>query len=268
MEQNSPTEDAVQQPASNEPTGQEAVVQQPAESTNQETNPQGSVTNDTAQQQNNDDGANNTDAEIASFAKGQGIEDTSQLTEREQKLLKVAYDNQKFARTNKAQPKITDATSSMGDGSLESKVAQLEYERTTDSFWSTQGSDGKPKFDRSKEAAMTQILYDKVEQLTPTLGKEEAKKYAFNLSRDLDTLYAMANMGDGSNQAPVDAEAIRRQERESMNQRISAGAPSAHATQGVSTPQQQVTESWIENEYDSRNPEHRKLADAYFSQNS
>ena len=266
METNSPTEGAVQQPASNEPTEQTDVQQQPAESTNLETNPQGSVSNDTAIKQNNDNGAN-TDAEIANFAKGQGIEDTSQLTEREQKLLKVAYDNQKFARTNKAQPKITEATAKMGDGSLESKVAQLEYERTTDGFWATPGSDGKPKFDRSKEADMTQLLYDKVAQLTPTLGEDEAKKYAFNLSRDLDTLYAMANMGNGSSQAPVDADAIRRQERESMNQRISAGAPSAHATQGVSTPSQVVDDNWIENQYDSRNPEHRKLADEYFNQN-
>lgn len=286
MDVNSPTEGAVQTPASNEPTGQEAGQQQSAEQQNQDTNSgvqntQGSVSDDTANQNQNQNGDgqqtqtqekggdSTTDDGLAKFAKSQGIEDLSQLTEREQKLLKVAHDNQKYAREqgNKPQPKVTDATADLGDGTTEARVAQLEYERTTDRFWSAQGDDGKPKYDRSLEGKMTKILYDKVEQLTPMLGEAEAKKYAFSLSRDLDTLYTMAAKENGAFQPPVDVEAIRREERESINKQLSAGAPNAHATQGGQSPAPKVTPEWITNEYDPRNPEHRKLVDEFYSQN-
>lgn len=282
MENNSPTEGAVVTPASNEPTGQEQQQQTSAESQNQETNPgvqsQGSVSDDTANQNQNQNGDgqqtqtqqtggdSTTDDGLAKFAKSQGIEDLSQLSEREQKLLKVAHDNQKFARQQQTQPKVTDATAELGDGSIEAKVAQLEYKDVTNNFWNTKDGD-KPKYDRSLEGKMTQILYDKVEQLTPMIGEKEAKAYAFNLSRDLDTLYVMAAKESGAFQPPVDVEAIRREERESINKQLSAGAPNAHATQGGTTAPPKVTTEWIQNEYDPRNAEHRKLVDEFYSQN-
>jgi hypothetical protein len=267
MEVNSPTETAPDASLTTEPTGQDQG-QVTADVQTQDTSPQGSVSDDTATQKQTQEtgGAQTTDDGLANFAKSQGIEDLSQLNEREQKLLKIAHDNVKAYRekskTNNA--KVTDVTEGLGDGSIESEVAQLKYERTTDKFWSQTGEDGSVKYDKSLEPVMVDLLKQKIEELTPTLGEAEAKKYAFNLSRDLGTLYVMAQNQNGAFKPQIDAEAIRREERESINKKLSAGAPNTHATQGGNTPAPKITSEWIRNEYDPRNPEHVKLVDEFY----
>lgn len=267
--ENSPTEGAPQVPASNEPTGQQPAVQQSAESQNQDTNSgantQGSVSDDTANQQQQQTGAeeqtqtqqtggeSTTDDGLAKFAASQGF-DYENATDDVKRALKIAHDNQKAFRSKDSGKSITDATKELGGTDTDARVAQLEYERTTDRFWSAEGRD------KSLEPEMVRILNEKAEQY--------GKDYAFNLSRDLDTLYGMAQLKAGAKPgANVDVEAIRREERESINRQMSASAPSAHATQGGQSAAPVVTEAWIQNEYDSRNPEHRKLVDEFFSKN-
>lgn len=262
-----------------QPTGQQEQQQQSAEQTNQETNSreqssqvnpggstQGSGSDGTATQQTQT-GGSQTDDGLANFAKSQGIEDISQLSEREQKLLKVAHDNQKaFRERGNTGERVTDASKNLqtGERNLEYRVAEMEYERLTDKFW----SDQQAKRDQSLEPVMVQILNEKKAELTPILGEEKAREYAFNLSRDLPTLYGMAQLKSGAQPGQtVDAEAIRREERESIQRQMSAGAPQAHATQGTATgAQPKVTEEWIRTEYDPRNAEHRKLVDEFYSQ--
>lgn len=259
---NSPTEGEQTQVASQEPTTPNEQVQQSAEQ-NQETNSreqsQGSVSDDTAQSQQSaeqtqtqqkEGGENQTDDGLAKFAKSQNI-DLATASDDVKRLLKVALDNQKAARSNTPSKSIVDATEGLGDGSLQAEVAQLKYQRTTDQFWSADGRD------KSLEPMMVDILNEKAEQY--------GKDYAFNLSRDLDTLYGMAQLKNGAQQSSnVDIEAIRREERESINRQMSAGAPSAHATQGTRESTTKVDADWIRNEYDPRNPEHVKLVDAYY----
>lgn len=258
--EHSPTEQVAAIPASNESTGQEQPTNVSAE-VNQETNSgantQGSVSDDTANQpqQNSEEqkqtqqtgGDSTTDDGLAKFAKGQGVEDISQLSERELKFLKVAHDNQKFAREKSSTQSITDATKDLGGTDTNARIAHLEYERETDRFFN-----GK---DRSVEAKMIQVLAEKREKY--------GDAYAYNLSRDLDALYSLAG---GSTAAPVDVEAIRREERESINRQMSSSTPNAHATTGSINGAPKVTQEWIESEYDPRNPEHRKLVDEYYSQ--
>ena len=253
--ENSPTEQVAVTPASVEPTGQEQQQPISAEQ-NQETNSreqsQGSVSDDTAQQnqtQTQQKGSESTtDDGLAKFAKSQGVEDVSQLSDRELQFLKIAHDNQKAFREKGSQASIADATKNLGGTDVESRLAQLEYEKTTDKFFSENR-------DRSLETKMVEILNEKKEQY----GKE----YAMNLSRDLDALYGLAQVSAGA--SSVDAEAIRREERESINRQMSATAPTSHATQGQRQTGGQIDENWIRNEYDPRNAEHRVLVDQFYS---
>ena len=253
--ENSPTEQVAVTPASNEPTGQEQQQPISAEQ-NQETNSreqsQGSVSDDTAQQnqtQTQQKGSESTtDDGLAKFAKSQGVEDVSQLSDRELQFLKIAHDNQKAFREKGSQASIADATKNLGGTDIESRLAQLESEKATDKFFSENR-------DRSLETKMVEILNEKKEQY----GKE----YAMNLSRDLDALYGLAQVRAGA--SSVDAEAIRREERESINRQMSATAPTSHATQGQRQTGGQIDENWIRTEYDPRNAEHRVLVDQFYS---
>lgn len=247
------TDDTVQAPASNEPTGQgnEQVV-----TAEQSQGSQEQVPSDATNQQNNGGSQEQQvpDDSLAKFAKSQGIDDLSTLSDREQKLLKIASDNQKAYRQQSNQPKITDAASELNKPAddatevqkLASKVAAFEYANTTNQFWS---GDGK---DRTLEPTMIQVLNEKKEQF----GKE----YAFSLSQDLDTLYAMAQIKSGAVDTTAAIEEGRRQERDSIRQQSSAGAPQSHATQ-PNTGSAKINMDWVNSEYDSTNPEHRKALD-------
>lgn len=218
----------------------------------------------TPAQTNNDGGAVETDDGLAKFAKGQGIEDISQLSEREQKLLKVAHDNQKFARSNTPEKKLSDVnelvdTPKQGateDEEFKREFRQYKYERQTDQFWSADGRD------RTLEPTMVQILNDKVAELTPVIGADKAKEYAFNLSRDLPTLYNLAQIQTGTFDPQAAKEQGRREERDSIRNKAGAEAPAAHATSPV-TSSTKVDKAWIQSTYDPNNAEHRQLlADA------
>lgn len=260
----SPTEESVDTTgAQMSPTGQEQQ-QATAEQSNQETNSreqsQESVSDDTAHQQTQthetkteEQGGSTTDDGLAKFAKSQGFTDVAQLSESEQRLLKIAYDNQKAYRNSKNDGKtLHESTSNMGNQGLEAKVEQLEYERKMDKFFAPDS--GR---DRSLEASMVEIVERK--------AQEYGNEYAWQLSRDLPSLYAMATLEAQSNQSGVDAEAIRREERASIRKQSTAADTPAHASTGHVAPVTNVDDAWIENVYDPSNPEHRALADKYFA---
>lgn len=254
------TGETVATPASNEPTGQEQ--QQPtAESTNQETIPneqsQGAVSDDTANQNQNQQtgegeekqtqqtsGENKTDDGLAKFAKSQGfnLDDSSDEVKR---ALKIAHDNQKAFRSQSTKgAKVSDAVEEMSDGSLRAELEQLKFEKQEEKFF-------EDNRDKTLQPVMVEILNEKAAQY----GNE----YAYALSRDLDALYAQAQVRNGSFNAQIDPEQIRREERESINRQMSANAPQAHATQGGQEKKPQLTPEWFTNVYDSRNPEHIEL---------
>ena len=249
-----------------EPTATAPVTTTPAESQNQETNSGGqnnsqgsdqqddTASNQNKNNQNGSDGSSSTDDSLAKFAKSQGVEDVSTPSENEQKFLKIAHDNQKAFRqeSNKPQPKVSDAAAELGKPAddatevqkLASKVAAFEYKQSTDQFWAGEGKD------RALESKMVQVLNEKKEKF--------GKDYAYSLSQDLDTLYAMAQLSSGAIDTNAAKEEGRREERDSIRQQQGAGAPQSHATsQSQGAPK--IDRQWIKDTYVPGNPEHEAL---------
>src|SRR5690606_29745906 len=122
-------------------TAQAPVTQPSAESQNQEAISGGQTqeTAATTAEQNQNNSGSQADDSLAKFAKSQGIEDVSGLSEREVKLLKIASDNQKAYR-NANQPKMEDVSKELGQPGddatevqkLAAKVQSFEYQTKTD----------------------------------------------------------------------------------------------------------------------------------------
>ena len=230
--------------------------------TNQETNSgeqtntsQETVTDDsTAQTQTQtqeNSGESETDDGVAKFAKGQGI-NWENATENEKRLAKVAYDNQKAARQNMSQAKLTDATKKLNqneDGSVTDslRLAQLESKIARDEFFRQDG------IDASVESAMVDVLNKTRE--------ESGVDVARTLAQNLPLLYkiAKADVNDASIEAA--RQQGRQEERASITAKTNASAPVAHArTQSDSTPK--ITREWLAaNPNYSDNPETRKMVD-------
>jgi hypothetical protein len=199
-------------------------------------------------------GAADDDAALASFAKGQGINDLSELSDRERSLLKMARDNKSaFDKTKSAQPKLEETSTTLtelGDDAtdvqkLAAKVANMEFTGKKATF--LQGKDA------TLEPVMAQIVADK--------RKEFGDDYARALLNDLPTLYGLAQLSKPADTSAA-AEAARREERTSMNQSLTASAGGANATSSKPATPIKVTSDWIRNEYDPSNAEHRALVDA------
>lgn len=245
-----------------EPTGvtQEDVTM--AE-TNQETN-SGEHTEVTSQETVTDDGAapeqkqteqnsGKSDAEdgVAKFAKSQGIE-WSTATENEKRLAKVAYDNQKAARQQMSQAKLTDATKKLNqgdDGSITDsmRLAQLESKIARDEFFRHDG------IDASIEPAMVDVL----NKTRETSGVEVARM----LSQNLPLLYKIAKAETLDESVEAARQQGRQEERASITAKTNASAPAAHArTQSDSTPK--ITREWVSNNPNySDNPETLRMVE-------
>ena len=245
-------------PASNEPTGQ-VPVDNTADVNSQEAisgeQSQETVSTDNTAEQpkqtKENGGADETDDGLAKFAKSQGI-DLATATDNEKRLLKIARDNQKAARNPGNEKKITDAADELNapaaneDEQFKLDFRQYKYERETDKFF---GQDG---IDRSLEPKMVEIIAQKAEQF--------GKDYAFNLSRDLPTLYNLARLESGVGDTTAAVEQGRREERDSIRKGQVASAGQAHATmQGESTPK--ITREWLDTKYDPSDPAQRKAVD-------
>ena len=197
--------------------------------------------------------ADDENAALAKFAKGQGINDLSELSEREISLLKMARDNKSaYDKTKQNQPKLEETSTqlaTLGDDAtdiqkLAAKVANMEYKEKKTAFM--QGKDV------SLEPVMARIVSEK--------RAEYGDDYARALLNDLSTLYSLASSQSVDTSAAV--EAARREERSSMNQSLTASAGGANATTSKPATPIKVTSEWIRNEYNPNNPEHRALVDA------
>jgi len=250
---NSPTEgEQVQVASPSEPTTEEQV-QQPAAESNQEAISQEAASQTTATSNTNSESQN--DDGLAKFAKSQGF-DPENITDGERRALKIAHDNQKAYRNNANEKKVTDAVSEYNapvagdsdDAAFRKEFAQFKYEQTSEKFFGGEG------IDRAHEPAMVQILNEKKEQY--------GADYAKVLSQDLATLYGLAQIKSGSNTgAPVDPEAIRREERESIKRQQTASAGQPHAVTQNNPQSQKIDREWLSTVYQPSNPEHRKMVD-------
>lgn len=204
---------------------------------------------------------------LAQFAKGQGIDNLDDLTDRERKLLKVAQDNQKEfhkkrqdeAETlRKSVAELHDpakAAEGVDDPAakerleLRAEMNQLKQYQRVNEFW-RQNPDAK-----DYEADMNRLVL------------EEKEKYgldsAIYLSKNLDRLYKLAK---ADRQDPDSLrEAGRREERQELRRKQEGSADSGSASVQSSRSNGKVDASWIENTYDPSNAEHRKMLDAYLA---
>lgn len=198
--------------------------------------------------------ADDENAALAKFAKGQGINDLSELSEREISLLKMARDNKSaLDKTKQSQPKLEETSTglaTLGDEAtdvqkLAAKVANIEFK------------ENKAKFLEGKDATLEPVMAQIVADARTELGDDAAR----SLIGNLPFLYSLA---EGRKPADTSAavEEARREERSSMNQSLSAGASDAHATNSKPATPIKVTSDWIRNEYNPNNPEHVALVDA------
>jgi len=192
------------------------------------------------------------DDKLKNFAKAQGIEDLSELSERELRLLKVAKDNQaEFQRNRQKASELEKSIGAVSDEYAEEAAAQtgenpevlkrlqrMEVKDAVREFW-----DSNPDA-QQYEQKMVEIL-----QQRP------------HLAGDLESLYAVARMQAGG----VDAAKSqgKREALESLAQKQQAAVPKGNATNSSDmtgskiTPQNvnQMVSSMSVEEYKRRLPE-------------
>lgn len=194
-------------------------------------------------------------AALAKFAKGQGINDLSELSERELSLLKMARDNKSaLDKSKQAQPKLDESSKELavlGEDATEvqrlaAKVQAMEY------------SDNKKAFFQGKDVTLEPVMA----QIVAKVRDSGDIDYARKLVNDLPMLYELASIGRGTADTSAAIEAAKQEERSSINKSLAAGASDAHATNSKPATPIKVTSEWIRNEYNPNNPEHRALVDA------
>lgn len=169
--------------------------------------------------------------DLRSFAKGQGIEDVENLSEREVKLLKIAKDNQaEYQRTRQKESQLEKTVQTTAeetarehaeatgqDPELLERVARIETSESVRTFWATPLPTGQIP-DRSLETAMVQQL--------------ESKPH---LAGDLESLYASALLSSGAINSAQSQGGKAALQKLAHNQQ--AAVPTGHATTRA-TPQE------------------------------
>lgn len=267
MSENSPTEDGVDPNAGAEQalpadsTDSSAEGQQDAASSgNAQDADQGQSNEPDASQSTQDDDASSSDEDLTKFAKAQGIDDYTSLTEREKKILKTAHDNQKAYRkstqdkSDELKQTLEDAEKPTqeeldsdvdGNTELRAEVNQLRAAQRVESFY------GKNPEAREYETEMKDLVLEEVK----TNGTEAARY----LSSDLGRLLTLAKARRGDSTEDAKAQGAR-EEREKLRKRQEGSSDSGQAQNSHSTPKK-VTRDWIDSEYDPGNAEHRQMLD-------
>lgn len=159
------------------------------------------------------------DDKLKSFAKGQGIDNIDELSERELKLLKVAKDNQaEFQRNRQKASELEKTVTAASDADAEAaatatgqdpellkRVQRVEVKEAVRDFWN------QPDIDKAYEPAMIDLL--------------KTKPY---LAGDLESLYAAAVMKSGG-VAAVKSQG-KREALESLAHKQQAAVPAGNAT--------------------------------------
>lgn len=204
--------------------------------------------NDTDSSESNDSGSDSSSSQdegsdedkgLAKFAKSQGIDDLSELSEREKSLLKVAHDNQRKqrkemeddAKKRKLGDEVNDLTKPSKDDDatvqLQKRMARFEAKEMTNDFWS------QHQDDRKYEAKMAEILAKEKEEF----GADAAWRLAQNLPR----LLREAKFADGAFDSDAARDAGRREERERLRKSQEGAADSAHASQSGIASNKRIT---------------------------
>lgn len=170
---------------------------------------------------------------LAKFAKSQGIEDMSELSERELRILKVARDNQKSARNKPKSDELKDTISEVHkpvqaeeddfearERRRDEEIAQIRAENRANSFFYE-----NPEA-REYEQDMAKLIVAEAQKYT---NPEEGRRAAQYIASDLDRLLVLAKASRGSDDVVAAREAGRREERESLRHRTEAGGGTAHA---------------------------------------
>jgi hypothetical protein len=175
------------------------------------------------------------DDKLKSFAKGLGIEDISDLSERESKLLKVAKDNQaefqrkaqesselKKAVSSDAQQAITDAVNegTVDDAQLAlAQVAALKLENSVDKFFNN-NPDAK-----QYEAAMVKEISDR-----PEIGS-----LVLQGQLSVNDLYAMVRGGDKKIVQEAKTQGGKEALQQLANKQIAKAVPGSATTSSYSS---------------------------------
>lgn len=175
------------------------------------------------------------DDKLRSFAKGLGIEDMSELSERELKLLKVAKDNQaeyqrnaqKASELEKSLTKsnaeaIADATTHGEIDTAElalARVAALELQTSVNSFFNS-NPDAK-----EHEQAMVKLVTDRPE--VGLLVRQGALS--------VPDLYALARGGDQSIVAEAEAKGGKQALQQLANKQVAKAVPGSATTSSYSS---------------------------------
>ena len=251
---NEPTAEVNEQPAA-DVQNQEAVSQEEAASqvtTEAQTQTQTEETEPKAKVETTDDG-------LAKFAKAQGF-DPENLTDGERRALQIARDNQRALRSSTNKEKLSESASKVDTTispedmtAFQQEFSQYKSMKKAEAFFSEEGRDD------SLSPVMAEILDEK--------KAEHGAEYARVLANDLPLLYDLAQIRSGANKqaANVDPEAIRREERESINKKMSGASATQHASTGQVQTAPKVTAEWLRSEYRPGNPEHDALVAAYMA---
>ncbi len=218
--------------------------------------------NNNQQSQGSTTGDNNSSSDddgLSKFAKAQGF-DPDNLTDGERKALKLAHDNQKYARTN-AQKKSDELKKTAQDVNTvdeseltelddsekrevrrDSEIAQLKAAQRATDFWSQ-----KPEA-REYESEMAALIVEEKERH----GIAAARYLAGNLDR----VYLLAKASRGDNTDAV-AETARREERERIRREQEGSADSGQA-QSQGTSNKKVTREDVAKMSESEYAEFKK----------
>lgn len=170
-----------------------------------------------------------SDDKLAKFAKAQGIEDISELNEREQRLLKVAHDN----HVNYRQKQNKDSELQKTLGSEADKQAEVEAMQTgydVELLKTVRGLEVRQEIDnffnenpdaRDIEPEMAQVIAERP-----------------HLARDLDAVYAIASRDQVATKA-------KKETLENLAQNQQAAAPKGNATTQATTSEK-ITPSNVE----------------------
>jgi hypothetical protein len=227
-------------------------------------NSQDSDHSDSAADASTDDGSSDDDG-LVRFAKSQGIDDLSALSDREKQLLKVAHDNVKEYRNKpkddgEALRRAAQDAHSVSDEELEdedpavaeaklarAEMAQLRAENRVNDFYK-KNPDAVDYQDDMRDILVRTIETD---------GKEAARYLTSDMSRLLALAkYERGDTGDAAR------EQGRRAEREELRRRQEAGAGTARAASQSTRQSVKIDKNWVANTYDPTNQEHIALLDA------
>lgn len=177
------------------------------------------------------------DDKLKSFAKGLGIEDISNLSERESKLLKIAKDNQAEFQRNAQKASELEKTISSGtqqaiaeataSGTVDpvdialARVAALELQTSVNGFF---GSNPEAK---QHEQAMVKLVTDR-----PEIG-QLVRQGALSVS----DLYSMARGSDSNAVNEAKTQGAQEALQQLANKQTAAAVPGAATTSAV-TPKE------------------------------